>query len=50
MSRMLVITAATGKKSGGAFAEILGAHMDMVHQLFPDGLREEIAEYRRRHT
>jgi len=39
MSKVLVITAATGKKSGGAFAELLGKNLDAVNQLFPDGIR-----------
>lgn len=39
MSKTLVITAATGKKSGGAFADILGANPQTVNTLFPDGVR-----------
>ena len=39
MSRILVLTGATGKKSGGAFTERIGRHLDTVRALFPDGIR-----------
>lgn len=39
MSKILVMTAATGKKSGGAFAECIGKNLSDVNRLFPDGIR-----------
>jgi nucleoside-diphosphate-sugar epimerase len=39
MKKILVITGATGKKSGGYFAYILGKNIETVNSLFPDGIR-----------
>ncbi len=39
MSRILAITGATGKKSGGYITQILSDHMDKVLEKFPDGVR-----------
>ena len=39
MSKILVITGATGKKSGGYFAHIVGNNLERVKLKFPDGIR-----------
>lgn len=39
MAGALVITAATGKKSGGAFVQLLSEHSETVLRLFPGGVR-----------
>lgn len=39
MSRILAITGATGKKSGGGITQILSANKDEVLEKFPDGVR-----------
>ena len=39
MSKVLVLIGATGKKSGGAFTQRLGEHLDTVRDMFPDGIR-----------
>ncbi|MCR5665034.1 MAG: NAD(P)H-binding protein [Oscillospiraceae bacterium] len=44
MSKVLVITGATGRKSGGAFAEQLSAHFDTVSEQFPDGIRAVVRQ------
>lgn len=44
MSKILVMTGATGSKSGGAFAECISQHIDTVKTLFPDGIRALVRE------
>lgn len=39
MKKILVITGATGKKSGGYFAHIIGNNISDVKAVFPDGIR-----------
>lgn len=39
MSRVLAITGATGKKSGGYFAQVLGEHTDEINAMFDGGIR-----------
>jgi len=39
MSNILVLTGATGKKSGGSFTENIGKNIDKVKTIFPDGIR-----------
>lgn len=39
MKKLLVITGATGKKSGGYFARILGLNINKVKTMFPAGIR-----------
>lgn len=39
MSKILVLTGATGKKSGGVMTENIGSNLDIVRKLFPDGIR-----------
>ena len=37
--KVLVITGATGKKSGGAFTELIGNNLEFIKRKFPDGIR-----------
>lgn len=37
--KKLAITGVTGKKSGGAFADLLSKNIDYINELFPDGIR-----------
>lgn len=37
--KKLAITGATGKKSGGAFVELLSKNIENINNLFPDGIR-----------
>lgn len=39
MSGVLAITGATGKKSGGAFAELIGSNISVIKNMFPNGIR-----------
>ena len=39
MSKILVLTGATGKKSGGILTENIGKNLDIVRSMFPDGFR-----------
>lgn len=39
MKKILAITGATGKKSGGAFTENIGNNLDIINKMFPDGIR-----------
>jgi len=39
MVRILAITGATGKKSGGYFAEVLCENLDNIHRIFGGGIR-----------
>ena len=39
MSKILVLTGATGKKSGGILTENIGKNLDQVRSMFPDGIR-----------
>lgn len=39
MSKILTITGATGKKSGGYFAQVLCKHMDEISAMFDGGVR-----------
>lgn len=39
MSRILVLTGATGRKSGGILTENIGKNLDTVQKEFPDGIR-----------
>ena len=39
MSKILVLTGATGKKSGGIFAENIGRNLNVITEMFPDGIR-----------
>lgn len=39
MKKILVITGATGKKSGGHFTKNIGVNINTVEKLFPDGIR-----------
>ncbi len=39
MSKILVLTGATGKKSGGVLIENIGKNLDKVQDMFPDGIR-----------
>jgi len=39
MGKILAVIGATGKKSGGAFSEILSKNLSIVNQLFSDGVR-----------
>ena len=39
MSKILVVTGLTGKKSGGGLAEKIADNMELVKQKFPDGIR-----------
>ena len=39
MSRILAITGATGKKSGGGTVQVLSAHKEEILKKFPDGVR-----------
>lgn len=39
MGKILVLTGATGKKSGGALTENIGKNLDKVRGIFPDGIR-----------
>lgn len=39
MSKILVLTGATGKKSGGALTENIGENIDRVQAMFSDGIR-----------
>ena len=39
MGKILAVIGATGKKSGGAFSEILSKNLSNVNQLFSDGVR-----------
>lgn len=39
MSKILVLTGATGKKSGGILTENIGKNLDRVRSIFPDGIR-----------
>lgn len=39
MSKVLVLTGATGKKSGGILTENIGKNIDKVNTAFPDGIR-----------
>lgn len=39
MKRILVITGATGKKSGGVFTQQIGNNLKRVNTMFPDGIR-----------
>ncbi len=38
MSKILVLTGATGKKSGGILTENIGKNIDYVNAAFPDGI------------
>lgn len=44
MSRILAITGATGKKSGGYFTQVLCAHKDEVALIFDGGIRAVVRE------
>lgn len=44
MKKMLAITGATGKKSGGAFANLIYENMDVIKEMFPDGIRALVRE------
>lgn len=44
MSKILVLTGATGKKSGGALTENIGKNLDEVRAMFPDGIRAIVRE------
>lgn len=44
MSKILVLTGATGKKSGGALTENIGMNLDKVLAMFPDGIRAIVRE------
>lgn len=37
--KILALTGATGKKSGGVLVEQISEHIDIVNELFPDGIR-----------
>lgn len=39
MSKILVLTGATGKKSGGILAEHIGRNLNVIKSAFPDGIR-----------
>ena len=39
MGKILVLTGATGKKSGGILTENIGRNLDEVKEMFPDGIR-----------
>lgn len=39
MSRILVLTGATGKKSGGVLTENIGKNIEKINEMFPDGIR-----------
>lgn len=44
MSKILVLTGVTGKKSGGVLAENIAKHIGEVYKLFPDGLKAIVRE------
>lgn len=44
MSKVLVLTGATGKKSGGILTENIGKNLDIVNQMFPDGIRAVVRD------
>ena len=44
MKKMLAFTGATGKKSGGAFANLIYENRSAVNELFPDGIRAFVRE------
>ena len=44
MKKMLAITGATGKKSGGAFANLVSENQDVIRELFPGGIRAWVRE------
>ena len=39
MSRILVLTGVTGKKSGGVLTENIGKNIERINEMFPDGIR-----------
>lgn len=39
MSKILVLTGITGKKSGGVLTENIGKNLDVIKKMFPDGIR-----------
>lgn len=44
MSKILVLTGVTGKKSGGSLAKHIGKNIGAVKQIFPDGIRAVVRE------
>ncbi|WP_099205678.1 NAD-dependent epimerase/dehydratase family protein [Scatolibacter rhodanostii] len=42
MNKVLAITGATGKKSGGYFTQVLSEHADQISSMFPGGIRATI--------
>ena len=44
MSKILVLTGATGKKSGGALTGNIGKNLNKVRAMFPDGIRAIVRE------
>ena len=39
MKKMLAVTGATGRKSGGAFANLIYENRSVIDEMFPDGIR-----------
>lgn len=44
MAKILAITGATGKKSGGALTENIGHNLNAIGKMFPDGIRAIVRE------
>lgn len=44
MKKMLAFTGATGKKSGGAFANLIYENRSVINEMFPDGMRAFVRE------
>ena len=44
MKKMLAITGATGRKSGGAFATLIYENRSVIDEMFPDGIRAFVRE------
>ena len=44
MKKMLAITGATGKKSGGAFMNLIYKNKSVIDEMFPDGIKAFVRE------
>ena len=44
MKKMLAVTGATGRKSGGAFANLIYENRSVIDEMFPDGIRAFVRE------
>ena len=44
MSKILVLTGATGRKSGGVLTDNIGKNIDTINSMFPDGIRAIVRE------